>query len=122
MAKPSSTAPSDRRTAAVHRAEDHLEALEDTRGSIPSTLDPDFVEEAGAIGNLADEIDMNEGAGHGLDDSVPPGGEELPEEALARQVEDAAEAMPTDTPADRADQSDQRDEVQPRRRGGDLDA
>ncbi|WP_420995490.1 hypothetical protein ACKI2N_005190 [Cupriavidus sp. 30B13] len=73
--------------------------------SIPSTLDPRLDAEAADIEN---ELDESARQSH----EPPP--DEVPEEDMG-EVERAAESLPADTPVDRADQTDQREEHPPSR-------
>lgn len=73
--------------------------------TVPSTLDPDLEYEA------SEEIERElADAGHrrhmGSDD-------EIPEEEISEEVIHAAEELPSDTPVDRADQTDKRMENPP---------
>ncbi|CAG9168481.1 hypothetical protein CURE108131_08715 [Cupriavidus respiraculi] len=92
-----------RRDAAQDGAEDGL--------SIPSTLDP----------NLDVEAIDSDMAIDGLPDRRPGPREDIgdepmnPEDEIFERVEDAAESIPADMPADKADQTDRREERPPGR-------
>jgi len=78
--------------------------------SIPSTLDPNLD---------TDALDPEEDLGTELEREFPGGAEDaLPEEEISEEVQRAAEELPSDTPVDRADQTDKRMETPPS--GSDL--
>ncbi|CAG2147301.1 hypothetical protein [Cupriavidus plantarum] len=80
--------------------------------SIPSTLDPNLDTEAFDLEDEIDEIDR---------ENHDPVEQDNPEDEIFADVQRAAEAMPADTPADRADQTDKRMEKPPRAADLDLD-
>ncbi|AQV98040.1 hypothetical protein BJN34_29670 [Cupriavidus necator] len=74
-------------------------------GYIPSTLDPDLERETD---DIEEEIEERENEAHTAQD------EESPEEEIADEVMHAAEDLPAEVPADKADHTDQREEHPPR--------
>lgn len=87
----------------------HIPAADDADASdpdsIPSTLDPNLDTETF---DLEDGLDELAREGH------DPIEQDNPEDEIYADVQRAAEAMPVDTPADRADQTDKRMERPPR--------
>ncbi|GJG96980.1 hypothetical protein [Cupriavidus pauculus] len=77
---------------------------------IPSTLDPSL--EAEATDDLERELSDVACESH------EPSDDELPEDEIFEEVRRAAEELPSDTPVDRADQTDKRMETPPS--GSDL--
>ncbi len=91
-------------------AQREREVREEAR-AIPSTLDPDTDIEP-------IDSDMNLEGLPELDQDYPHDNRTealLPEEQIGERIEDAAEGIAPDTPADRADQTDRREERPPRR-------
>ena len=77
--------------------------------SIPSTLDPNLD---------TDAIDLERELGQAERDLHTATEEDNPEDEISEEVQRAAESLPSDTPVDRADQTDKRMENPPN--GSDL--
>ncbi|CAG2128643.1 hypothetical protein D3C87_1034130 [compost metagenome] len=81
--------------------------------SIPSTLDPNLDTDAG---DLERELELE--MGQTERDLHVATEEDNPEDEISEEVQRAAESLPSDTPVDRADQTDKRMENPPN--GSDL--
>lgn len=90
-------------------AEREREVREEAR-AIPSSLDPDTdIEPIDSDMNLEGLPEQEQDYPHDNRTEAL-----LPEEQIGERIADAAEGIPPDTPADRADHTDQREERPPR--------
>ena len=104
------TRPSKRphpRTAGRHVAARGKRPHDPEAGSIPSTLDPDLDLGSDDIEEELGELDV---ASHAAPE------DEVPEEDVG-EITRAAESLPADTPVDRADRTEEREEHPPRSSG-----
>lgn len=91
-------------------AQREREVREEAR-AIPSSLDPDTdIEPIDSDMNLEGLPEQEQDYPHDNRTEAL-----LPEEQIGERIEDAAEGIAPDTPADRADQTDRREERPPRR-------
>ncbi len=96
-------------TTSSAEAQREREVREEAR-SIPSSLDPDTdIEPIDSDMNLDGLPEQEQDYPHDNRTEAL-----LPEEQIGERIADAAEGIPPDTPADRADHTDQREERPPR--------
>ncbi|ESJ06862.1 hypothetical protein B551_0216945 [Cupriavidus sp. HPC(L)] len=97
-------------TTSSAEAQREQEVREEAR-AIPSSLDPDTdIEPIDSDMNLEGLPEQEQDYPHDNRTEAL-----LPEEQIGERIEDAAEGIAPDTPADRADQTDRREERPPRR-------